>query len=112
MRLACPSRRWGTDVEFLSNWLLITVFSSLVPCGTFAQSYTISTFAGGGLPVNIPGSSASLSALAGVAADAAGNIFFTSNNTVLRLDAQSRILTLVAGNGTRGFSGDNGPAVD
>src|SRR5258708_247980 len=58
------------------------------------------------------GSSASLSALAGVAADAAGNIFFTSNNTFLPFHAQSRILTLVAGNGTRGFSGDNGPAVD
>ena len=31
-------------------------------------------------------------------------------NTVLRLDAITGVLTLVAGNGTHGLSGDNGPA--
>ena len=45
-----------------------------------------------------------------VAADRAGNVFFVDQNTVLRLDAATGILTLVAGNGTPGFSGDNGPA--
>jgi sugar lactone lactonase YvrE len=45
-----------------------------------------------------------------IAADRAGNVFFADQNTVLRLDATTGVLTLVAGNGTPGFSGDNGPA--
>jgi len=74
------------------------------------STYTISTFAGGGLPVNMPGTSASLYGPNSVAVDKAGNIFFTDDNDVLRLDATTGVLTLVAGNGTGGFSGDNGPA--
>jgi trimeric autotransporter adhesin len=77
----------------------------------FSQTYTISTFAGGALPVNIPGTSASLSP-ASVASDRAGNLFFVDRNTVLRLDATTGMLTRVAGNGTTGFSGDNGPATN
>ncbi len=87
--------------------LLTTVFS----WSAWAQTYTISTFAGGGLPVNIPGTSASLGSPASVAADRAGNVYFATQNTVLRLDATTGILTLVAGNGTPGFSGDNESAV-
>ena len=77
-----------------------------------AQTYTISTFAGGGLPVNMPGTSASLGADPPryVAADPAGDLFFVFQNTILRWDATTGLLTLVAGNGTPGFSGDNGPA--
>ncbi|MBZ5725338.1 MAG: hypothetical protein LAP87_10100 [Acidobacteriia bacterium] len=77
------------------------------------QPYTISTFAGGGLPVNIPATSASLGGVGGVAADHSGNLFIVSGlNVVLRLDAASKVLTLLAGNGTAGFSGDNGPAIN
>ena len=81
-------------------------------CSAWGQTYTISTFAGGGLPVNIPGTSASLGydVPQSIAADRAGNVFFADQNTVLRLDATTGVLTLVAGNGTPGFSGDNGPA--
>ena len=74
------------------------------------QTYTISTLAGGALPVNIPGTAATLTGAAGVAVDAKGNLFFTNVYSVLRLDATTGILTLVAGNGTPGFSGDNGLA--
>jgi hypothetical protein len=84
--------------------------AALVSFAAFGQSYTISTFAGGGLPVNIPGPSASLAGAYGVAVDSAGNVFFTNGNTVLRLDVGTGVLTLVAGTGTAGFSGDNGPA--
>jgi uncharacterized protein (TIGR03437 family) len=75
------------------------------------QTYTISTFAGGALPVNIPGTSASLDVNVPqfVAADQTGNIFFVDQNAVLRLDATTGVVTLVAGNGTPGFSGDDGP---
>jgi len=72
---------------------------------------TISTFAGGALPVNIPGTSASLgSAPQYIAADQAGNVFFGIKTAFCDWDATSGVLTLVAGNGTPGFSGDNGPA--
>ncbi|MBZ5677067.1 MAG: hypothetical protein LAP61_22720 [Acidobacteriia bacterium] len=76
----------------------------------FSQTYTIRTVAGGGLPVNVPGSSASLIGPESVAVDSAGNIFFPNGNTVMRLDVNTGILTLVAGNGTSGYNGDGGPA--
>ena len=77
----------------------------------FAQTYTIKTFAGGGLPVNVAGTSATLRAPGSVAVDAAGNVFFVDErDVVLRLDAKTGVVTLAAGNGTSGFSGDNGPA--
>lgn len=77
-----------------------------------AQTYTISTIAGGALPVNIPGTSASLyGPQSAIAVDQTGNVFFVDGNTILRLDPVTGVLTLVAGNGTSGYSGDNGPAV-
>ena len=56
----------------------------------------------------------SLVVLLAIAVDQAGNVFFaeTSVNIVLRLDAKTNLLTLFAGNGTQGFSGDNGLAVN
>jgi uncharacterized protein (TIGR03437 family) len=81
-------------------------------CSASGQTYTIRTFAGGGLPVNVAGLSASLGLVEGVAVDSHGNVFIaaTNYNVVLRLDAASGMLTLFAGNGTAGFSGDGGPA--
>jgi len=94
-------------MRLLSAVLLALLASSQA----FGQTYTISTFAGGGLPVNIPGTSASLRSPSSVAVDKAGNVYFTDQrNIVLRLDAVTAVLTLAAGNGTPGFSGDNGPA--
>jgi hypothetical protein len=90
--------------------LLLVVL--LAPCSASAQTYTISTIAGGALPVNIAGTSASLDS--GVplvlTADRSGNVFFVDQGAVLRLDAVTGLLTIVAGNGTTGFSGDGGPA--
>ena len=77
-----------------------------------AQPYTISTFAGGAMPGNMPGTSASVSNELSVTVDKAGNVYFSavSLHSILRLDATTGVLTVVAGNGTPGFSGDNGPA--
>jgi len=45
--------------------------------------------------------------------DKAGNMFFVEmkNNIVRRVDAKTKLISTVAGNGTAGFSGDGGPAV-
>jgi uncharacterized protein (TIGR03437 family) len=89
--------------------VLIALFAS----GTAStQTYAISTFAGGALPVNIAGTSASLDSNVPqvLTADRSGNVFFVDQSTVLRLDAITGLLTAVAGNGTTGFSGDGGPA--
>ncbi len=92
--------------------ILLALLTLATAGPVLAQTYTISTFAGGALPVNIPATSASLyGPQSALAIDRAGNVFFVDGNTVLRLDAASGILTLVAGNGTAGYSGDNGPAV-
>jgi len=44
--------------------------------------------------------------------DRAGNMFFVEmqNHVVRRVDAKTRVISTVAGNGTPGFSGDNGSA--
>ena len=81
------------------------------------QTYTISTFAGGGPPDNVPGTSMGLSLAAnGMAADAAGNIFFVSANAVFRLDHASGTVkparSMRHWRKSPGFdgAGDNGPA--
>jgi hypothetical protein len=91
------------------RYLLIILAAA---CSAFGQTYAIKTFAGGGLPVNVAGSEASLGLVEGVAVDSHGNVLIaaTNYNIVLRLDAASGMLTLAAGNGTAGFSGDGGPA--
>jgi len=103
--------------SLLSAVLLILITSWSV----HAQSYTISTFAGGGPSVNVPGTSTQLVGPAGIAVDKAGNIYFSdyysaalipgyNGNRVLRLDAATGLLSVFAGNGAPGFSGDGGPA--
>jgi len=85
--------------------LLCTVF--LLP--VLGQDYTIQTDLGRGW--NLPGVSANLPLTQGVAVDRSGNVFIvlTNDSVVVRLDTSGQ-LTLVAGNGIPGFSGDGGPA--
>jgi len=49
-----------------------------------------------------------------VALDRAGNLFFsdTMNHCVRRVDAQTNVITTVVGNGSKGYSGDGGPATE
>ena len=78
----------------------------------FSQNYTIQTFAGGGIPQGVQAPYASLGAVTGVATDAAGDVYIalSSYSAVVRMDATTHVLTLVAGTGKPGYSGDNGPA--
>ena len=56
---------------------------------------------------------ARLSLLAGVALDAAGNLYIADRgNSRIRMVDTAGVITTVAGDGTRGFGGDGGPAVE
>ena len=61
---------------------------------------------------NGPATAAELNAPAGVASDGKGHLFIAdaSNNVVREVNLSSGSIVTVAGNGTAGFSGDNGPA--
>ena len=60
---------------------------------------------------NGPATSAELNSPTAVALDAFGNLYITDNaNNRIRMVSPSGIITTVAGNGTQGYSGDNGPA--
>jgi sugar lactone lactonase YvrE len=61
---------------------------------------------------NGPATSAWLDSPDGVAVDASGNLYIadTSNNRIRKVDPSGTITT-VAGDGTAGYSGDNGPAI-
>ncbi len=59
-----------------------------------------------------PATAALLNGPFDVVFDGAGNLFFsdTFNNRIRRVDARTGIITTVAGNGDKGYSGDGGPA--
>ena len=79
-----------------------------------SASGIITTVAGGGksgLGDGGPATSASLNGPGGVVVDSSGNLFITdAGNYRIRKVSASGIITTVAGNGTRGSSGDGGPA--
>jgi sugar lactone lactonase YvrE len=81
-----------------------------------AATGIITTIAGNGTPGYAGDTqTASASTLAlphGLTLDASGNIFFadTENHRIRRIDAVTGIITTIAGNGTQGYYGDNGPA--
>jgi sugar lactone lactonase YvrE len=62
----------------------------------------------------IPALSSSINHPLGIALDAAGDIFIADqlNQRIRRVDATTKIITTVAGDGEVGYSGDGGPAVD
>ena len=77
----------------------------------------ISTLAGssttGGYAGDLgPATSALLSLPSGVRTDSAGNLYFTdAANFVVRVVDLFGVISTIAGNGRRGFSGDGGPAI-
>jgi DNA-binding beta-propeller fold protein YncE len=60
-----------------------------------------------------PATAALLNGPFDIAFDGAGNLYFsdTFNHRIRRVDARTKVITTVAGNGEAGYSGDGGPAV-
>ncbi len=85
-----------------------------------ASTGIVTTIAGSGYSGGITGgfsgdgglaTSAALNAPAGLAVDAAGNIYVVDGQSrVRKITASTGIITTVAGNGSFGYSGDGGPA--
>jgi len=87
-------------------------FGLLAAFSASAQQYAVSTVAGRALPPTpAPALSSSIGNTNSVARDAAGDIYFSSDECVFKVDTNG-ILTLVAGNSTSGYSGDGGPAIN
>jgi uncharacterized protein (TIGR03437 family) len=77
-----------------------------------AQQYTISTIAGGAPPPTpVAATSTSIGQPRNVTVDSAGNIYFSSNNTVFKQSASGTV-AVFAGNSRAGYSGDGGPALN
>jgi len=72
----------------------------------------IATVAGPGTTLgdNGPATAASLNLPYSVAVDSAGNLYIADTNNERIRKVTNGVITTVAGNGTYGFSGDNGPA--
>jgi len=95
---------------------LIGIAAAVLPAFCQAQTspeYVIRTIAGNGIDgFSGDGGAATAAQLMpqGVAVDSAGNLYIadTQNNRIRKVS--NGVITTVAGNGTRGFSGDNGPA--
>jgi uncharacterized protein (TIGR03437 family) len=72
----------------------------------------ITTVAGGGFSIgdNGPATSAQLGSALSVAVDSLGNLYIGDQFNYRIRKVSKGVITTVAGNGTSGFSGDNGPA--
>jgi uncharacterized protein (TIGR03437 family) len=97
---------------------LICVGVLSIASPSWAQTYTISPFAGGGNPAgtNGDGGPASMASFAGpidgIAIAPNGNVYISeSQGNVVRLISKNGIISTVAGTGLPGYLGDGGPAV-
>jgi sugar lactone lactonase YvrE len=95
---------------FISTISTIAILLFLAHAALAQQQHTITTVAGG-IPNHVPAIQAAVSTPGAVAKDSIGNLYTAdaSRSVVYKIDLSGQ-LSIVAGNGTSGFSGDGGPA--
>jgi sugar lactone lactonase YvrE len=93
----------------------VATLTLVISCCVFGQqTYIINTFAGTGTQGysgdNGPATSAELNQPYGVAVDSSANLYIadTPNSRIRKVS--NGVITTVAGTGTQGYGGDNGPA--
>ena len=94
----------------MRNLIRIALSLLLGSVAATAQQYTISTFAGKSQPVYYPPTLTPPIFPFGIAVDAAGRVYFTSNNAVYRLDTGGGLRRIAGGYAT-GSAGDGGLAI-
>ncbi len=105
----------GVMVDRAGN-LLIAEWGTYTVRKVDAQTGTITTIAGNGIPGNSgdggPATSASLYAPRGMVLDSSGNLLIADrdNHNVRKVNLATGIITTCAGTGMAGYSGDGGPA--
>ena len=94
------------------TFLLSRRYRQARPTDTIVAGVSSDTGNGGYSGDNGPATNAELNLPYAVAVDGGGNLYIadTNNNRVRKVSVASGIITTVAGNGTAGYSGDNGPA--
>ena len=97
-----------TESSLFSNEAVATTR----PGGQTVAEWNIDTIAGGSVGDGGPAVAAQLSRPSGMTVDGVGNLYIadTDNHRIRRVDASGTITT-VAGTGSQGYSGDEGPAV-
>src|SRR5437870_12278048 len=91
--------------------ILSFFFFALTTLTGLAQSM-IRTYAGSSLPVNgSPALTQTIGVPQAVSADGAGGFYLASNQNRIYHVTSDGTLTVIAGKGSVGFSGDNGPAL-
>ena len=102
-------------------WMVtvLTMAGLFAPMGltqAISRVRVIDTFSGNGTPGfsgdSGPATGAQLNSPSGVATDSAGNLYIadTTNHRIRKVAVGSGTISTVAGTGTAGYSGDNGPA--
>ena len=89
---------------------LVALTTAVSLCQFAFAQYTVSTIAGGG-PNNLPALQSSIGNAPSIALDGTGNVYIADAyaSQVLKLSTTGTV-TVAAGNGTQGYSGDGGPA--
>ena len=99
----------------MKNKIILLFIFCLLTGHIWGQSYTVSTIAGNGTAGSTgdggPATAALVTAPTDIVVDQAGNVYFCDmpNNSIRKIDINGNI-TLIAGTGTAGVTGDGGPA--
>lgn len=115
--LASLNSPGGTALDSAGNLYIADSYNQVIR-KVSAGTNVITTVAGNGTPGYSGDSGLATSAQInnpyGIAVDSAGNIYFSDsyNSVVRKVTAATGIITTFAGNGTPGYTGNNGPAVN